>query len=160
MMRKFLFFAGCALGIVSCSEEQNAASDLTNVTQQTSGIDSLAKDYTDFQLAGGPAKGWYSVERENCSGEGSACADTTVIVLRPKLQELLEQLERFPKEVAELFLTYKVVALETFDSKLVEGTIDQFFAIRIDFNQNTNTKYVRFYRIADNIDVGVYPIQL
>ena len=158
-MRKFLLCAGCVLSIVSCSEEQNAVSDLTNVAKRTSVVDSLAGDYKDFQLAGGPAKGWYSVERGNCSGEGSACADTTVIVSRPKLEELMEQLERFPKEVAALFLTYKEVALETFDSKLVEGTIDQFFAIRIDFNQNTNTKYVRFYRITDGIDVGVYPIQ-
>lgn len=146
--------------MTSCSNEHEVESNNSNLVNQTSVNDESPSDYKDFQLAGGPAKGWYSTERGNCSGDGSACADTTVIVTRPKLEELIERLEQNPQEVVDLFTRYKEVALETFDPKLVEGTIDAFFAIRIDFNKGTNTKYVRFYRIIDDMDVGVYPIQM
>lgn len=146
--------------MTSCSNEHEVESNNSNLVNQTSVNDESPSDYKDFQLAGGPAKGWYDSVKGDCSGNGSACADTTVIVTRPKLEELIERLEQNPQEVVDLFTRYKEVALETFDPKLVEGTIDVFFSIRIDFNKGTNTKYVRFYRIIDDMDVGVYPIQM
>lgn len=146
--------------MTSCSNEHEVESNNSNLVNQTSVNDESPSDYKDFQLAGGPAKGWYDSVKGDCSGNGSACADTTVIVTRPKLEELIEKLEQNPQEVVDLFTRYKEVALETFDPKLVEGTIDAFFSIRIDFNKGTNTKYVRFYRIIDDMDVGVYPIQM
>lgn len=146
--------------MTSCSNEHEVESNNSNLVNQTSVNDESPSDYKDFQLAGGPAKGWYDSVKGDCSGNGSACADTTVIVTRPKLEELIERLEQNPQEVVDLFTRYKEVALETFDPKLVEGTIDAFFSIRIDFNKGTNTKYVRFYRIIDDMDVGVYPIQM
>ncbi|MGS4346349.1 hypothetical protein ACKUSY_12300 [Myroides odoratus] len=159
-MRKFLLFACCALGIASCSEEQNAASDLTNVTKRTSVIDSLAGDYKDFQLAGGPAKGWYSSTKEDCSGNGSACEEAGQVSDKIGLADLLQRIEQNTVDVSKLFLTYETVALETFHPTLVRGTIDQFFSVKIDHNKNTNIKYVRFYRANDGIDVGVYPIKM
>lgn len=146
--------------MTSCSNEHEVESNNSNLVNLTSVNDESPSDYKDFQLAGGPAKGWYDSVKGDCSGNGSACADTTVIVTRPKLEELIEKLEQNPQEVVDLFIRYKEVALATFDPKLVEGTIDAFFSIRIDFNKGTNTKYVRFYRIIDDMDVGVYPIQM
>jgi len=146
--------------MTSCSNEHEVESNNLHLVNQTSLNDESPSDYKDFQLAGGPAKGWYDSVKGDCSGNGSACADTTVIVTRPKLEELIERLEQNPQDVADLFTRYKEVALETFDPKLVEGTIDAFFAIRIDFNKSTNTKYLRFYRTIDDMDVGVYPIRM
>ncbi|MGQ8867855.1 hypothetical protein [Myroides sp. TSA_177.3] len=159
-MKNIFFFMASIVFMTSCSNEHEVESNNSNLVNQTSVNDESPSDYKDFQLAGGPAKGWYDSVKGDCSGNGSACADTTVIVTRPKLEELIERLEQNPQEVVDLFTRYKEVALETFDPKLVEGTIDAFFSIRIDFNKGTNTKYVRFYRIIDDMDVGVYPIQM
>lgn len=144
--------------MTSCSDEHEVEFNNSNMVNQTSLNDESTSDYKNFQLAGGPAKGWYSSTKEDCSGTGSACEEAGQVSEKIGLADLLQKIEQNTEKVSELFLTYEKVALETFHPTLVQGTIDHFFNVKIDHNKNTNIKYVRFYRANDGIDVGVYPI--